>query len=187
MRKPIILGLILLFTCINAFSDIKKLQFSPRQFDENSYVIRYNSTTVKQLEPKSLDSQTYDFAFQELNEKYETRYILFAQEGEIEDYRMQVQVWSIMVISNITGLETLPTDISAFNDDDVSEEFNADYGLTYFTNKSKTDFTEGYQYIMINFFYKKNLGIMCHAVLFNDLTWVGSEDFLFIFHSFRFL
>ncbi len=182
-------AMLLLLCSSYGFADIKGLQFEPKQFDENTYIIRYSSATMKMLEVKTLASQSYDFAFQDKEGRFEIRYILFSQVGGIQDnddYKMQATLWAVMVISNITGNEDFAQNTSAFGEADVKKEFNADIGFTNFSQGAKTDFTAGYQYIMINFYCRKNLGIMCQTILFNDINWIKTEDFLRWFHGFNF-
>lgn len=40
--------------------------------------------------------------------------------------------------------------------------------------------------MMVNFYYKKDIGIMCQTILFNDINILSTDDFLTAFHSFRF-
>ena len=82
-----------------------------------------------------------------------------------------------MVIFNMAGHDATNKNTTVFNDNDVRAEFNADYGLTSFGKGGGTDFTEGYQYVMINFFYKKGIGIMCQAICSMILNLQGRQNF----------
>jgi len=39
---------------------------------------------------------------------------------------------------------------------------------------------------MLNFYYKKNQGIVVQSILFNDLNFIEDESFMDVFYSFRF-
>ena len=91
-----------------------------------------------------------------------------------------------MVMLNIAGSEDAIQSVSLFKKDDVRSEFNADYGFTTTVPGKISDFTDAYDYIMINFYYKDGIGIMCQTILFNDLDLFNDEDFFQTFHSFKF-
>ena len=174
---------------VSAFSKIVGLKFKPEEFDDQKYVIKYDPKKVDLLKPKPLESQTYNYALRDKNGKYEIRYILFKQTEKIPDfekYKIQVALWSMMVVANITGDENGAEHTSVFKEADVMNEFNADYGFTNFYKNVKTDFSTGYKYLMINFYCKRDLGIMCQTILFNDLSWVKTNEFLWLFHSFKY-
>jgi len=182
------LGLAVIFAFLlaqAAFSTIIGLQFEPKAFDDKTYTILIFDTE-DQLKVKPLESQSYDFAFRDKQGRYEVRYILFSQTGKISDYKTQVAVWCTMVIQNATGSDAALKNTSAFKDADVKAEFSADYGLTSFAKDTDSDFTEGYKFVMLNFFYKKDLGIICEAILFNDLDFAKTDDFDKVFHSVKF-
>ena len=183
-RFALILVLILLLSQA-AFSAVVSLQFEPKTFDDKTYTI-FVFDTEDQLKVKPLESQSYDFAFRDKQGRYEVRYILFSQIGKIQDYKNQVAIWSTMVIQNATGSTAALKNISTFKDADVKNEFNADYGLTSFAKDGNSDFTKDYKYMMLNFLYKKDLGIICEAILFNDLDFANTEDFAKVFHSVKF-
>ena len=73
-----------------------------------------------------------------------------------------------------------------FKDEDVDIEFNANKGITSFINGGGT-YTKGYKYVMVNFFFNKDYGIVTQMVLFNDiLDLQNSKYYMEDFHSFRF-
>ncbi|GMO24927.1 MAG: hypothetical protein Pg6A_12080 [Termitinemataceae bacterium] len=59
-------------------------------------------------------------------------------------------------------------------------------GSTAFIKNPKSDFGDGFKYIMLNFFYKDKQGIVVQAILFNNLNFVQNKTFMEIFHSFKF-
>jgi len=184
MKKSMLI-LVIVITGFSSFAEIRTPQFYLQQFDENSYVIAYPDT-MTQVEPKPCESQAYDFAFYDNQGRYELRYILFSETGTIEDIKNQVNMWALMVISNIAGKEESIGDTTPFKDPDVKKEFNADYGLTSFIQNPQSDFGAGFKYIMVNFYYKSGVGLMCQTILFNNLNVLKQQSFLSVFHSFRF-
>jgi hypothetical protein len=166
-------------------SEIVELQFEPGQFDEDTYSILVDESMTR-TEPKALQSQSYDVCLKEEAGRFEIRYVFFTQKGPIEDPVVQVSMWAAMVISNAAGYRSTKQNTKAFRYADVREEFNADYGITSFGHGGVTDFTDGYTHVMMNVFYKKNLGIVCQAMMFNDTALIQTEEFVKQFHSFKF-
>jgi hypothetical protein len=187
--KKVLMAILLINISIVGFADIVGLKFAPEEFADDTYVIRFSSEDMEQLEVKELESQSYNYAFRNNTKDYELRYILFKQTEDInnfEDYKMQVSMWALMVINNITNDEEQSLNTSAYPVEAVKKEFNADYGFTNFSRDLNSDYVDGYRYIMINFYCKKGLGIMCQTILFNDLSWPATEDFIRWFHGFNF-
>jgi hypothetical protein len=183
--------LILLFLTIfyPLSADINSLKFIREEFAEDSYEIRFSSTHMDFIENEQLNSQTYDYAFRSKSGDFEIRYILFKQTEQIpqfEQYKIEASIFATMVIANITGSEPTSQNTTAFNDADVKNEFNADFGITSFSLDIQTDYSFDYEYVMINFYCKQNLGIMCQTIHFKDLEWVNTEDFMIWFHGFNF-
>jgi len=133
-------------------------------------------------ESEQLDSR-YTFTDNESN--YQLRYSFFKQTvTDFKDVRMAFMVWTTVVLYNAAGYET--ESAVNFNDSDVKDEFNGDFGCTKFVVDPRSDFGEGYKFIMINFYYKENQGIVVQSILFNDLDFVQNPNFDNIFHSFKF-
>jgi len=188
MRKIIVAICIALGLSGSVFAEIKGINFAPQEFADDTYVIKYSSADMDLLEVGDLSSQSYDYAFRSKDGRFELRYILFKQTDVIpeDEYKMQASLWATMVIANITGTEPNTSNTSAYNDADVKKEFNADFGINSFSNNILTDYSEDYEYVMIAFYCKKDLGIMCQTIHFNDLTWTQTDEFLFWFHGFNF-
>ncbi len=188
MKRFCLLAVLLLISsAVN--SEIVSLKFKAEKFDDDKYVIKYYSDIMDLVDVKPMTSQTYDYAFRDKDGRYEIRYILFSQTDDIPDagdYKVQAALWAVMVIGNVTGDENAAQNTSAFNEEDVKSEFNADCGFTNFSIDGKTDFTEGYKFVMINFYCKRDVGIMCQTILFNDIDFVKDKLFIKIFHGFRF-
>jgi len=172
-----------------SYATIKSINFTPEEFADDTYVIKYSSKEMDMLEVEELQSQSYDYAFRSKNDGFEIRYSLFKQTADIpsfDDFKMQASVWAMMVITNITGSEPTTDNTGAFNDDDVKKEFNADFGINSFSSEIKTDYSEDFQFVMINFYCKQGLGIMCQTIHFNDLEWTQTKQFNYWFHGFNF-
>jgi len=183
-RSLWIIGLTLI-TATSAFAKINQLNFAPKPFDDNSYTILVYDTT-NQLKVQPLNSQSYDFAFRDKQSRFEIRYTMFSQTGPTEDFKSQVAMWAVMVLQNIAGNEKTIRSATPFKNADVKAEFQADYGLTAFIVDGSSDFTQGWKYAMVNFFYKKKIGIMCQAILFKDASFARDPLLNKMFHSFHF-
>ena len=163
--------------------------YAPEPFDEDSYVIYFDENRLDILEPTENYSQSYDFALRSKDSEFELRYILFRQTGEVaslEDLKFQAYVWASMVIANITGSEPTDQNTTAYLDSDVENEFNGDFGLTSFSMDIQTDYSDDYPFVMINFYARQGLGMMCQTIHFKDLSWIATEDFNIWFHGFQF-
>lgn len=168
-----------------AWADILPSPFEPKEFDESTYRI-FVYDWMERLPVKDLSSQSYDYSFRAKDLTFEVRYILFAQTKPAESYKVAVTAWAHAVALNIAGNQASLKGTSEFKDDAVKAEFNADYGLTSFAYGQGSDFTAARKYAMINFYYKKDLGLACQVFLFDDTATIQNERFLAAFHAFRF-
>ena len=162
-----------------AWTEIAGFPFIPEEFDVD--IFQYPHMILID-NPISDQLDTY-YTFTNAKSEYQIRYTFFKQtEKNYQNIRMAYGVFILPVIWNVAGFEE--TRIINFNDSDVKDEFNGDFGSTVFIQNPKSDFGKGYKYIMINFYYKINQGIIVQSLLFNDLNFVQNEYFLDIFHSF---
>lgn len=106
-------------------AEIKALQFEPRQFDPGSYTILF-SESMDQIQPRTFASQSCDFCLKDRSGRFEVRDILFSQTGPIEEPGPQVFLWTTMVIFNAAGYQASKQNTTAFSEEDVRAEFNAD-------------------------------------------------------------
>ena len=81
-----------------------------------------------------------------------------------------------MCVSNITGIDPSEVSLSAFNDADVKQEFNGDFGCTGFFQDPQSDYADGYKYLMVEFFYKNGQGLVMRSFLFNDINFLGLTE-----------
>jgi hypothetical protein len=176
----------MLFGAAFVNAEIGKMPFSVGECDIE--ILQYPH--MIQIENKeSLQIDTY-YDFTDNERSYEVRYSLFRQiEMDYEDIRSAFTVYSIMLIYNIAGYEIDLSNFVFFNDSDVKNEFNGDFGLTGFIQNPISDYGNGYKYIMLNIFCKQNNGIVVRAILSNSINIfldVDSQRYDEIYHSFKF-
>jgi len=74
-----------------------------------------------------------------------------------------------------------------FNDADVKNEYNGNFGFTTLAMGKHSEMTQDYEYASISFFIKKDVGIVTQIILFSDPYLLETEKFTKSFYSFRFL
>ena len=171
--------LICFFVLGNCFAKIAGSRFKITESEKEFDVIYYVTDDMQVLENKQNDdvSVTQTFSISRNNIDAEIRYSLFTDIGEDDsDLKMQFAALVFMCINNIAGFEVPGNYISSFNDSDVKNEFNGDFGCTAFLQDPKSDYTEGYKYMMIEFFCKKNQGVVMRTFLFNDIDFIGLNE-----------
>ena len=100
--------------------------------------------------PFSEQLDTY-YTFTNAKANYQIRYTFFKQtEMDYQNIRMAYAFLILPVIWNVAGYEE--EGISNFNDSDVKDEFNGDFGSTVFIQNPRSDFGKGYKYFMLNFY-----------------------------------
>jgi hypothetical protein len=180
MKKIILLSLLFLLPFV-ARSEIAGFPFIPEEFDVDIFQFPHMLLIDNPLS-EQLDSY---YTFTDKDAAYQVRYSFFKQTNR-DDSNIKT-AYSIMILPivwNVAGYEEMR--ISNFNDSDVQKEFNGDFGSTVFIENPKSDFGTGYKYIMLNFYYKRNQGIVVQSILFNDLNLIQNPIFLELFHSFKF-
>lgn len=124
--------------------------------------------------------------------------ILFFADCGKDDSDLQIQyiMWIFMCINNIAGFEVPGENITSFNNEDVKNEFNGNFGCTSFIQNPISEYSKGYKYMMVEFFYKEKQGLVMRAFLFNNLDFIGmTEDGLILsdsalftnYNTFRFM
>ena len=181
--KKIVISLFVLFIVIgiSANADILQSPFIPEEFDVDIFQFPH----MKLIENPDSEQVDTHYTFTDEKSSYQLRYTFFKQ--TVKDYKNIKQAYIpciFMVIWNAAGYEA--DDITHFKDSDVKSEFNGDFGTTVFIMNPKSDFGEGFDYIMMNFFYKNNQGIVVQSILFNEPEFLMNKNFLEIFHSFKF-
>jgi len=178
------LGFIFLMVLIPviAMAEILRIPFKAEEFDVD--ILKYTHMLLID-NPSSKQLDTY-YTFTNKRKNYQIRYTFFKQtEMNYQNIRMAYSFFILPIIINIAGYEEVGIP-NNFNDDNVKNEFNGDFGNTITIKNPKSDFGKGYKYIMLNFYYKINQGIVVQSILFNDLSFLKSKDLLEIYHSFKF-
>jgi len=173
--------LIVALFCILILSDFIIAEITPSRFkiteSENEFDVLYFVTPdMKVIEVQNTNdiNTTQSFEILKNNLRGELRYSLFTDlGGESKVLKTQFAIWVFMCINNIAGFEVSGNSISNFNDRDVKNEFNGDFGCTVFIQNPKSEYGEGFQFMMVEFFCRENYGIVMRSFLFNDIKFVG--------------
>ncbi|MDR2073200.1 MAG: hypothetical protein LBP60_07190 [Spirochaetaceae bacterium] len=181
--KKVFVGILALFVTVSATAIIAGSLFSPQPFDidliQHPHMLSISTQQFPEIK--------VDYTFSDTKNNYQLRYSLFKQnEGGGEDIRMPFSMYTLPIILNISGEEMNNGNVNRLNDNDVKNEVNGDFGTTVYIERPKSEFGKGYRYIMINFYCKKNHGIVVQSILFNNANFVKSENFNDILHSFKF-
>lgn len=130
------------------------------------------------------------YNFTDRGKTYELRYTLFKQtENNMENIRDIFSIFSIMTIRNIAGYEVDLSQFQFFDDNDVKNEFNGDFGIAGFILDPVSDYGNGYKYVMLEIFYKNNIGIVARTLMSKDggiFIDYESQRYDEIYHSFKF-
>jgi hypothetical protein len=166
---------------VMAKTETAGIPFVPEEFDVDIFQFPH---MVLVDNPPSEQFDTY-CTFTDNKSSYQIRYTFFKQtETDYSDIRGAYSSFILRIIRNAAGYEE--RGISNFDDSDVKNGCNGDFGSTVFIQNPKSDFGEGYKYIMMNFYFKLNQGIVVQSILFNNLNFIQNQYFPEIFHSFKF-
>ncbi|MDR0496658.1 MAG: hypothetical protein LBH42_03485 [Treponema sp.] len=158
------------------------LPFLQGEFNINLYRYHY----MIMLENPVSEVETM-FAFTNRGNDFELRYTLFAQtEFNVENIQRYFALFVLPIINKAAGFEVDPEEVELFDERDVYEEFNGDIGVSAFIPNPPSDYGGGYVYMLLNFFYKMDQGIVMQAILFDDIDFYVTNEFDEILHSFRF-
>jgi|GEM_PF-5282007 len=181
--KKVIVFLVLLYNSVMLIAQIGSIPFALGEFPIDLYQYPH-MILIDNPESVHLDT-VYSFTNTERN--YQIRYTFFRQTNRDDpNIRTPFAVMMVPIIWNIAGREV--TNVNNFNDMEVGLAFNGDFGATIFIENPRSDFTEGFDYILLNFFYKNNQGFIVQSIFSNDPHFFTFENIVFsdIFHSFRF-
>jgi hypothetical protein len=183
MKKIFCLAVMLLVTSF-VFSDILGLPFESEEFDVD--IMKYeHMVQIKNPDTKDFDTT---YAFTNKKKTYQVRYGFLKQTQNglsLQQIKMPYAVSVMPIMFNIAGFEE-GLSSKKFNDSDVKNEFNGDFGSTVYIQNPKSQYGKGFKHIMLNFFYKENQGIVVQAILFNNLDFLETPEFMDVFHSFKF-
>lgn len=174
-----------LFAEITDFAVHYELASSPNDFDVTYFKYDFmKENTVK----KASDVVTTQ-SFSVENNRYEERFTLFADTGTTEEtIKMEYMLFALDYAERVSGKTLHASDFTAFKESDVADEFNGDFGHMCFVVKPTSTYARGYRYLLLEFFCKKNQGIVMRTILTNDKT-VFTEptnNFTFAYHAFKF-
>jgi hypothetical protein len=180
MKRMVFVFLMVLIPLV-AKSEIAEIPFVPEEFDIDIFQFPHMLLIDN---PSSEQLDTY-YTFTDNISSYQIRYTFFKQtQIDYPNIQTAYSFFIFPIIWNVAGYEE--ERISNFNVNDVKNEFNGDFGSTVFIQNPKSDFGEDYKYILLNFYYKINQGIVVQSILFNDLNFLQNQYFMEIFHSFKF-
>ena len=189
---------ILIFTS-NCFAKLTGSRFKITESEKEFDVLYYLTNDMKVADnfDNSDVAVTQTFTINKDGKSGEVRYSLFTDCGENDsDLQVQYAMWVFMCINNIAGFEVPSKSISNFKNEDVKKEFNGDFGCTAFIQNPKSEYSKGFNYMMVEFFYKERQGLVMRTFLFNDLDFIGlSPDASFLpdspwfsnYHTFKFM
>lgn len=162
----------LLLSALACYGEILQSRFKITESEEEFDVIYYVTEDMKVIPNTDNEDVAVTQSFQLGNG--EMRYSLFTDMGGADDtLQVDYAMWVFMCLSNIAGREVSGNEISGFKDSDVKAEFNGDFGCTTFIMNPASDYSKGYSYMMVEFFYKQKQGLVMRSFLFNDLNFVG--------------
>ena len=157
--------------------------FSPEPFDIE--IIQHQH--MLSIPNKEFSEIDVDYTFTDSKKTYQLRYSLFKQiENTDEDIMMPYSMFILPLMLNISGNESSIRSTQRFNDADVKNDFNGDFGTTVYIERPRSEFGGGYRYLILNFYCKKNQGIVVQSILFNNMNIMKNENFVEIFNSFKF-
>lgn len=199
MKKCFFLFTLILVLSSNCFAKISGSRFKITESEKEFDLIYYLTEDMKVAE--NLDNNdvaiTQSFSINKNGKSGEVRYSLFTDCGEDDsDLQIQYAMWVFMCINNIAGFEVPGNAISSFNNEDVKKEFNGDFGCTAFLQDPKSEYSNGFKYMMVEFFYKEKQGLVMRTFLFNDIDFIGinangsiSPDSVWFtnYHTFKFM
>ena len=160
-----------------------ELLFNALEFDINVYQYPY----MLRIKNPLTDLVNTNFTFTDQDYNFELRYALFSQtEMDAADIYRSFALFVIPIINGAAGLEVDLNDIQLYDEKDVAEEYNGDIGLSAFIPNPSSRYCSGYAFVLLNFFLKKNQGIVMQTILFDEIEFAGSEEFDEILHSFEF-
>ena len=183
MKKNII-ALLIFIVCGSLIAEIINYGgFSSEPFDIE--IIQHQH--MLPIQNKQFSVMKVDYTFTDAKKTYQLRYSLFKQTAPIgSDIKMPYTMFLLPMMLNISGSEDNVISLQEFNDNDVKNDFNGDFGTTVYIERPRSDFGKGYRYLMLNFYCKKNHGIVVQSFLFNNKNILTNAIFMEAFNSFKF-
>ncbi len=107
-----------------------------------------------------------------------------------EDLARQLAYEPLLVnyVKALTGRKIEFKELTRLKEDDAKRKFNADFAFTYFVTEPVARYSEGYHYLMLEFFFKKGIGLVVRGILGNDVMdfLMFDTPFLAAYNGFKF-
>lgn len=179
MKKRIFFIFCAVFLLSLSSAEIMKSRFKVTESEKEFDVMYYLTDVLKMTKVEKNDdlhvTQAFEIKKDGINAK--VLYSLFTDKGgKTETLNMDYSTMVFMCLNNAAGYDVDPRVISMFNDSDVKKEFNADFGCTAFLRNPQSDYAAGYEFMMTEFFYKENQGLVMRSFLFNDFNFLGMDE-----------
>ena len=199
MKKYFLLFTLILVLSSNCFAEILGNRFKITESEKEFDLIYYLTEDMDVAENLNNNDVaiTKTFTINKNGKSGEVRYSLFTDCDEDDAFlEMQYAMWVFMCINNIARYEVPDNAIRNFKNKDVKKEFNGDFGCTAFLQDPKSEYSKGFKYLMVEFFYKKKQGLVMRTFLFNDIDFIGvkangkisPDSVLFAnYHTFKFM
>lgn len=181
------------------FADIMGSRFKIAESEEE-FDVTYCVTPwmkIKEVEPNESLAVTQAFEISAGDLDAELYYTLFTDVGGDEDsLGLDYAMWVYICINNAAGYDVDLDSLSWYNDSDVQDEFNGDFGCTGTIPYPVSDYANGHNWMMTDFFYKHGQGLVMRSFLFDDLAFIGLTEDSFVpekslwmanFHTFEFM
>ncbi len=179
MKKGISFIFCTVFLLCLSSAEIMKSRFKVTESVKEFDVMYYLTDVLKIIEVEENEDLSVTQAFEIKKDGISAKvlYSLFTdQGGDPESLDMDYAYWVFMCLNNAAGYEVPANAISMFNDSDVKKEFNGDFGCTAFLRNPQSDYADGYEFMMTEFFYKENQGLVMRSFLFNDMGFIGVDE-----------
>jgi hypothetical protein len=160
--------------------------FTPGVFDidlkPNLHMIQTPPPLMEQFQPH--------YTFTDSNGSYQIWYTFFKQiETDLTNAKVAYMYFFLPFVkyineNNINAKYLYPR--FQVDEKDARNVYNGDYRTSFSFIEPNQDYGSGYKRLELNFFYKKNRGIVIQSILYNELDFVYTEEYREISHSFKF-
>lgn len=192
MLKRIYFVLIALLFCISmTYTENINVQEIVDSYNEYGIIITLPDTHIIVDQIEQYDAK-YDFAFKVKSQNVEYR-ISYVSD-KFEDFKKNgmtneeiINFILVPTAANISQQFSSPTSFNPFPKEAVKREFNTEFGLTALV-QGNSMFSGEWTYVMIDGFYKENIGFIIRYSLFDDLEEFtkNDKDSYEAYHVFRF-
>lgn len=180
--KKLLSIFIIFFAASFLFCEINISRYTITKSKKEYDVTYLKTKDMKIIKTQSQESEddvhtTQAFSISHKGTEGKLKYTLFTDNGGDPDkLDFDFYVMVMTTAYNATGESIGIEKFSRFRDEDVKKEFNGDFGCTTFLQNPKSNYAEGYKYMIIEFFCQKEKGLLMRSFLFNDLAFVGINN-----------